>query len=200
MTEATNMPDGLEALGDWNLLTVDDTPIPVMCRVDINLPVEIDVQKATGKKKARLRDSGDMPAKITVTLTVTSAKEAADLKAVMSLLRPKSVKGERQARSVMHPQLWFWDIDKVVFTGIKSEQPDLVNGWKIEIEALEWVPKPKEAKAKIDSSYQKELEQSQWIPDGPDAQSRIGGSSQATPGSGFAQNDSPSHAAATNLF
>jgi hypothetical protein len=152
----TQMPDSVDALGDWDHFCVDDTTIPVNCRVDINMPVEIDIQKANGKKKARLKDSGDLPAKVTITFTIADMIEAAAMKAAMPLFRPKSIKGERQARTCKHPQLWFWDLDKLVFTGIKSEHPDLVNGWKVEIEAIEWVPEPKAVgKAKVDASKTK---------------------------------------------
>jgi hypothetical protein len=189
---STPMPHGISAAGDWSIVKLDGKVMPGLARVDVNLPVEIDIQKATEKKKARLKDSGDLPTKLTITLTLWLLDHVIALKLFMPLLKPNAVSGKREARTIEHPNAQIWGVDKVVVTSIKSPQPDLVNGWKVEIECLEWVKEPKKVAApKVEAAEERDRKAfGKYADDG----------SYAPPTSGTGPHTLPSKSAEDGLF
>lgn len=173
---------------DWHTLILDGQVFPGIWKVELNLPVEIDIQKGKGTKKARLKDEGDQPAKLTIKGKLgqkgKEQEEVDELSKLLPIIRSKATKAGRAAHTIQHPNANFWGISKIVLGTVRSQNPDPVDGWEIEIEAFEWVAAPKKLKATkpVDQEEENRKAWAQFQKQKPDTSPLMSGGSQMSGG------------------
>ena len=139
-----NHPD--TPTGTWDDVVLGGLRMPGVCKVDISFPSGIDFQKPRGKKGAKLKDIGDEPAKLTITVQLTERTELLLLPDVIKRLRPRGA-SLHDPLEIQHPWPNAWGITTVVVEDIDAPQPDAIDGMIITINALEWLPQPEETVA-----------------------------------------------------
>lgn len=129
----------------WETLYLAGKRMPGVARVDITLPSGLEVQKARGKKKARIRDAGVPSADVSIELELLP-EEMADLERVVNTLRPRSTGGPHQALEIGHPNAAMWGVNLVKIKSIGSPTPSPGGSFTLKISAIEHTDTPTKVK------------------------------------------------------
>jgi hypothetical protein len=154
-----NAPDGDRS---WDVLILGGKVVPGIANVVMDLQAGLDVGKPKGGKGATIKDEGDPPAVVDVTVQLATQEELDAFKALVPMLRPKSKSAARDPIPIEHPNPNFWGIRNVVVGDIKAPMPTAKEGWTISIKLIEWVPVPKAVKKSSKKSEEKEA--AAWAP------------------------------------
>lgn len=133
------------ATEDWEVVFLGGKRMPGVANVEISMPSGLDVQKARGKKKARVRDGGSPPAEVNITLELLPA-DMPDLERVVDLLRPRSPKGAKLTLEITHPNARLWGVNLVKIKSIGSPTPSAGGSFQLKIAALEHSDTPTKVK------------------------------------------------------
>jgi hypothetical protein len=133
------------ATEDWEVVFLGGKRMPGVANVEISLPSGLEVLKARGKKKARIRDGGSPPAEVNITLELLPA-EMPDLERVVDLLRPRSPKGAKLPLEITHPNARLWGVNVVKIKTIGSPTPGPGGSFELKISALEHSETPTKVK------------------------------------------------------
>jgi hypothetical protein len=122
---------------DWEILFLGGKRMPGVAHVVIKLPSGLDVQKARGKKKARVKDVGLPPAEVSITLELLPGEEMAALERVINTLRPRGASIARPTLKIIHPNARLWGVSTVKIGEIGSPQPGPGGSYTVSINAIE---------------------------------------------------------------
>jgi uncharacterized protein YkwD len=104
----------------------------------------MDKKKAKGKDKANLKDEGDQPAELEITLLIYNQIEWNLLQEVVETFRPPKAGGERKPVSIEHPLTQMFGITMVYVTEVAVPSFDKAQQTlTVSVKCVEWVPKPK---------------------------------------------------------
>lgn len=131
---------------DWEILFLGKHRMPGVARVEIKLPSGLDVQKAHGRKKARIRDVGLPPAEVSITLELLPGEEMAAFESVINTLRPRGKAIARPSLQIHHPNAKLWGVSTVKIGTISSPQPGPGGSFIVNIDAIEHVEAPTKIK------------------------------------------------------
>jgi hypothetical protein len=131
---------------DWEILFLGGKRMPGVAHVVIKLPSGLDVQKARGKKKARVKDVGLPPAEVSITLELLPGEEMAALERVINTLRPRGASIARPTLKIIHPNARLWGVSTVKIGEIGSPQPGPGGSYTVSINAIEHVENPTKIK------------------------------------------------------
>jgi hypothetical protein len=129
----------------WETLYLGGKRIVGVATVDVKLGGNLDIQKPKGGKKARIRDNGDPPAEVDITIELLST-EVKEFESQIDIIRPRAYDRAHDPIEIGHPNARLWDINVVTIGQISSPQPGPGGALKIKITAHEWHPEPKEVK------------------------------------------------------
>lgn len=130
---------------DWEVLFLGGKRMPGVATVEISLASGLEVQKARGKKKARVKDGGIPPADVSIELELLP-EELPALERVIDLLRPRSTHGARRDLVIVHPNAKLWGVNRVKIKTIGSPQPGPGGSFTLKLTALEHTDTPTKVK------------------------------------------------------
>lgn len=130
----------------WDALRLGGVFVPGIPTVKVKLPVtKIDKQKAKAKAGAKPKDQGaDSP---TVRIGIVLINRA-DLEVwsrdILPIVAPKPGV-ERKPLDIQHPNCAAAGVSAIIVEDIEFDHPTAKGGWKIDIEATAYTPKPPDA-------------------------------------------------------
>lgn len=174
---------------DWNVLLLGDGPMPGVAECHVTMPSGVDVKKPKGGRRARARDTGSPPAKLSIILTLLP-EDMASFERLLPLLRPRGENGVMDPVSIAHPNARMWGINAVLIEEIDSPMPSSGGTLVIKIKAIEWVPAPKAVKKPKEAPHgdwdaQPEIDALSERPSASGAAEQNFSSEEQIPGSGF---------------
>lgn len=109
---------------------------------------KIDVQKEKGTDGANLKDEGYDPARISITLKVTTDAEWTRLQELIPLIHPRKKGGPRTPVEIYYPSLALLGITQIYIDKIPiPAKPSADDGILfVEMSAIEWFPSPQPVK------------------------------------------------------
>lgn len=129
----------------WDVLKLGGKRIPGIARIQVRAPTGVDIQKASGKKKARVVDRGNEPAELTIEIEVEPS-ERGELQAAMNTLRPRNRSAAQKYLTIDHPAAAFWGINQVVIGDMGSPHPTPGGNFFLTFSAIEHDPQPAKVK------------------------------------------------------
>lgn len=131
----------------WDTCEIDGITIE---NVTVTCPKErdIDVKKSPGSDAATFSDKGYVPSKVTIEVQINTRDEWNHwCGTVLPALDPQKLGGLKKPLRFVHPEANARGINVIYIAKIKGDKPSASKGKKETIEAVHWVPKPKETKS-----------------------------------------------------
>lgn len=130
---------------DWEILHLGGIRMPGVARVEVDMPTGVDIQKARGKKKARLVDRGVEPAKLSIELELMP-DELDELAECLNTLRPRARSAGQKYLTIYHPAAGFFGINQVMIGDMGAPHPVPGGTFLFRFEAIEHVAEPAKVK------------------------------------------------------
>ena len=146
---------------EWDKVWFAGNECPGIARVNASLPNGLDVQKPKGGKRATIKDNGDPPIRLDVTLELLPDELPDLVQTVLPSLRPVGKDGGRAPVSFWHPMATALNVANVIVSDVQLKHPKSGGTMTVTIKCMEWVPAPAKVKAKTtpeDGSGQLALE------------------------------------------
>lgn len=135
-----------ESDDSWDALILGGKFIPGVPSVKVKRPVtKIDKQKAKGKAGAKPKNQGADPATVDITITLINRADLEALEQVLDMLVPKK-SGEVNPLEIQHPAANVVGVTQIIIENISTSQPNAKDGWKVDIDAVEYTPSPEASK------------------------------------------------------
>jgi len=152
----------------WDTLILGGEVWPGLPTVSVEVSRKVDVQKTKGDDGATLADQGYEPAKVKISLRLWLQEQWVTLQRVLATVHPRRKGGTRTPLDIYHPATQLVGVRQVYVTKIGNPTPGSGSETGLltmAIEAIEWFPAPRPAKAKLKKSKSNQATTGGEIPD-----------------------------------
>lgn len=153
------MTEALPWVGDsdllWDTLIIAGEVWPGLPTVESEPSRAIDVQKKRGDDGANLVDQGYEPAKVKITIRIWLKDQWQELQRLLATVHPRKKGGVRTPVDILHPETQLKGVRQIYISKIGAAVPGRGaehGSLTLTLEALEWFPAPKPAKANTKKS------------------------------------------------
>ncbi len=127
----------------WNTVMLDGFEVPGICHVEVDLEMEIDVQKAKGNNGAKTTRQGENPASVNINVTMLTSDDLQAWRLLQSAIRGRPKKGEAgSAVSIEHPKTALYGISAVHVRKIVDRSGANGTGgrYEVQLQCVEFFP------------------------------------------------------------
>jgi hypothetical protein len=130
----------------FDLVSLSGSALPGICKVDVEKARKLDIKQNAGSHGATITDQGYKPAKVTITQTIWSPTQWANLQALWTALEP--IPGTSYAApsvTITHPAAQLHGVDSIIIEEITGPKPSTMFKGALEIvyKCVQFFPPPK---------------------------------------------------------
>lgn len=133
--------------GDWDVVIIGGRPWPGIATVNVSSRSGVDVKKPVGGKRAALKDNGDYPLSIDISLKLTPSEIVELSRIVVPMVRGRGKTAPKDVLEFIHPTAELWGIQNVMVLSCSQAHPEPGGFMTFKVKAIEWVPAPANVKA-----------------------------------------------------
>ena len=130
----------------WDTLYLAGRAFPGIVDIDGEVSRDVEVKKAKDQDGATLKDNGYEPAKIEITIRVSTREQWQSLQGLIPDIHPRTKGGARAPVSIGHPAPNLLGVNQIYVTKIGFPKVLDTKEIKLAITAIEWLPEPKGVK------------------------------------------------------
>lgn len=131
----------------WDTLLLGGEVMPGIAAVTCEVERKLDIQPVKGGDGATIQDQGYVPGPVGIALKIWLPEQWTELQRLMPRIHPRAPGGVRSPLEIIHPAANVLGVHTVYVHKIAAPVVDRARAAVVAIQAVQWFPAPKPAKA-----------------------------------------------------
>jgi hypothetical protein len=125
---------------EWDIVRIDDTPLPGLCTCEVEPSRDIENTKEKGKDGRSLTDNGYAGSPVNIGIMIWRNDQLKALFDIMPKMHPRKPGGVSAPLNLYHPAAALMGINVIAVQKIRIPTPEDDGILRVQVSAIEWFP------------------------------------------------------------